>query len=312
MKKLAPSLPLFGWAVWILAAGASSNSAGQVVQNPDPIRVEVDAVNVLVSVTDKGSGNFVTGLSRDDFEILEDGVPQVITHFSKETNRPLTIAMCVDTSASVRLKLDFEKEAAMDFLHTVMRPTDRALLLEFDTGVTLLNDFTSNPNDLARAIESLRAGGGTSLYDAIYLVSEQKLLFEDGRKTIIILSDGSDLTSSHTREEALRMAHLADSAIYAISTTRFGAGIDHAGESALKQLTGSTGGRVFFPFSTKQLAEAFSQIEQELRAQYSITYVPANRERDGTFRKIEVKVRGGSHEVRHRQGYYAVEPLSSM
>lgn len=311
MKKLLPSLLLFGLAVWT-STGASWSGAGQAVQNPDRIRVEVDAVNVLVAITDKRSGNFVSGLSLEDFEILEDGVPQEITHFSKESERPLTIAMCVDTSASVRLKLDFEKEAAMDFLHTIMRPTDRALLLEFDTGVTLLHDFTSNPNDLARAIESLRAGGGTSLYDAIYLVSEQKLLFEDGRKTIVILSDGSDLTSARTREEALKMAHMADSAIYAISTTRFGASVDYAGESALKQLTESTGGRVFFPFSTKQLSEAFSLIEQELRAQYSLTYVPSNRERDGTFRKIEVKVRGGRLDVRHRQGYYAVEPLSSM
>jgi VWFA-related protein len=171
--------------------------------------------------------------------------------------------------------------------------------------VTLLHDFTSNPNDLVREIEQLKAGGGTSLYDAIYLVSEQKMLNEPGRKTVVILSDGADLTSKHNFEETLRMAYQAEVTIYAISTTRFGADVDHEGDNALKQLTESTGGRVFFPYSTSQLSEAFREIDQELRSQYNLTYIPTNKRKDGEFREVKVKVSRDSINIRHRRGYFA-------
>ena len=121
----------------------------------DRITVEVDAVNVLISIIDDDTGDFVTDLDRSRFRVYEDGIRQEITNFSQQTNLPLTIAMCVDTSSSVKLKLKFEKTAALDFLYTVMKPTDRALLAEFDTGVTLLHDFTSNPNDLVKEIKSV-------------------------------------------------------------------------------------------------------------------------------------------------------------
>lgn len=277
-------------------------------QRPDEdrrYRVEVEAVNVLVTVTRKDTGDFNKNLSKEDFRVYEDGVEQEITNFSRETNLPLTIALCVDTSSSVKLKLKFEKEAALDFLYTVMLPQDKVLLAEFDTGVTLLHDFTSNPNDLANEIKRLKAGGGTSLYDAIYLISEQKMLYESGRRTMVILSDGSDLTSTHTYESALSMALRAEVAIYALSTTRFGADIDHAGDNALKQLTRDTGGRVFFPYSTSQLSKAFREIQEELRSQYNLAYVPTNKRADGSFREIRVKVEGGGIDVRHRKGYFA-------
>jgi len=270
-----------------------------------PFRVEVDAVNVLTTVHDKNTRKFVTDLTREDFKIYEDGVLQTVTNFTQQIDLPLTIALCVDTSSSVRLKLDFEKEAAVEFLYTVMRPFDRVALIEFDTGVTLIHDFTSNPNDLVREIEQLKAGGGTSLYDAIYLVSEQKMLNEPGRKTVVILSDGADLTSKHNFEETLRMAYQAEVTIYAISTTRFGADVDHEGDNALKQLTESTGGRVFFPYSTSQLSEAFREIDQELRSQYNLTYIPTNKRKDGKFREVKVKVSRDSINIRHRRGYFA-------
>jgi Ca-activated chloride channel family protein len=270
-----------------------------------PFRVEVEAVNVLVAVHDKKTGKFATNLTVEDFEVYEDGVIQEITNFSQETELPLTIALCVDTSSSVKLKLAFEKEAAIDFLFSVVRPMDQALLLEFDTGVTLLHDFTSNPNDLVRGIESLKAGGGTSLYDAVYLVSEQKMMYEAGRKTVVVLSDGADLTSRHTFEEALRMAYLSEVAVYAISTTRFGADIDREGDNALKQLTETTGGKAFFPFSNAQLSKAFNNIDQELRSQYNLAYVPANGRRDGILRQIKVKVSRKNSRIRHRKGYFA-------
>ncbi|MCK5353193.1 VWA domain-containing protein, partial [bacterium] len=188
---------------------------------------------------------------------------------------------------------------------------DKALLVEFDTGVTLVHDFTSNPNNLVREIKLLRAGGGTSLYDAVYLVAEQKMLQEEGRKTVVILSDGADLTSKHTFEEMLRMAYQSEITVYAISTTRFGADIDHEGDNALRQLTESTGGRAFFPYSAEQLASAFQEVDQELRSQYNLTYVPSNKKRDGSFRKIKVKVDQGGVRLRHRQGYFAPDAASS-
>ncbi len=291
--------------------GVEAQEGADEREGQAPFRVEVDAVNVLAAVHDNETREFVTDLTKEDFQIYEDGVLQTITNFTQQTDLPLTIALCMDTSSSVRLKLDFEKEAATDFLYAVMRPSDRAMLVEFDTGVTLLHDFTSNPNDLVREINLLKAGGGTSLYDAVYLVAEQKMLNEPGRKTVVILSDGADLTSKHSFEEMLRMAYKAEITVYAISTTRFGADIDHEGDNALKQLTEVTGGTAFFPYSTDRLASAFQEVDQELRSQYNLTYVPTNKDRDGTFREIKVKVNRDGVRLRHRKGYFAPERLSS-
>lgn len=305
LKLLAAAFPAF-----LLLTGAAAQDGDREDQEA-PFRVEVEAVNVLTAVHDKETRKFVTDLTREDFEIYEDGVLQTVTNFAQQTDLPLTIGLCVDTSSSVRLKLPFEKEAAIDFLYSVMRPFDKALLVEFDTGVTLIHDFTSNPNDLVREIKLLKAGGGTSLYDAIYLVAEQKMLNQPGRKTVVILSDGADLTSKHTFEETLRMAYQAEITIYAVSTTRFGADIDHEGDNALKQLTESTGGRAFFPYSTGQLTAAFQEIDQELRSQYNLTYVPRNKIKDGAFREIKVKISRDRVNIRHRKGYFAPSESSS-
>ncbi len=304
-KRLAAVLPL---CVFLTDTAAQRDESDE--ERQAPFRVEVDAVNVLAAIHDEDTREFVTDLTREDFEIYEDGVRQSITNFTQQTNLPLTIALCMDTSSSVRLKLAFEKDTAIDFLYAVMRPVDRALLVEFDTGVTLVHDFTSNPNDLVREIKLLRAGGGTSLYDAIYLVAEQKMLQEEGRKTVVVLSDGADLTSKRTFEEMLRMAYQAEITVYAISTTRFGADIDHEGDNALRQLTESTGGRAFFPFSTESLASAFQEVDRELRSQYNLTYVPTNKKRDSSFREIKVKVARDGVRLRHRQGYFAPAVVS--
>jgi Ca-activated chloride channel homolog len=288
-------------------------SAQNIQQDQEPFRVEVDAVNLLITVHDSKTGDFVRNLQPEDFRVYEDGRLQQITHFSKQTNMPLTIALCVDTSASVKLKLEFEKEAASEFLFTVMQPQDKALLIEFDSGVTLLHDFTYNPNDLVREIKRLKAGGGTSLYDALYLVAEQKLLSEEGRKTIVVLTDGSDVTSSRSFEEAMQMVFKAEAATYAISTTRFGAQFDRTGDNALKQITESTGGTVFFPVSTRDLNLAFQKVSQELRNQYNLTYVPSNPRKDGSFRSVKVEVSRSNTNLRHRKGYYApLEPAGEQ
>ncbi len=302
MKAFRPTLLLI---FPLLLIGTSLPSQDVRQEQDVPFRVEVDAVNVLTTVHDKDTRKFVTDLTKEDFEIYEDGVLQAVTNFTQQIDLPLTIGLCMDTSSSVRLKLPFEKEAAVDFLYAVMRPFDRVALIEFDTGVTLIHDFTSNPNLLVKEIEQLKAGGGTSLYDAIYLVSEQKMLNQPGRKTVVILSDGADLTSKHNFEETLRMAYQAEVTIYAISTTRFGADIDHEGDNALKQLTESTGGRVFFPYSVSQLTTAFQEVDQELRSQYNLTYVPTNKRKNGEFREIKVKVSRDSVNIHHRKGYFA-------
>ena len=305
-KRLVAVLPLCLFLTDTVAQRNAEDVEGQA-----PFRVEVDAVNILVAIHEKETRKFVTDLTREDFEIYEDGVVQDITNFTQQINLPLTIALCMDTSSSVRLKLPFEKETAIDFLYAVMRPMDRALLVEFDTGVTLVHDFTSNPNDLVREIKLLRAGGGTSLYDAIYLVAEQKMLQEEGRKTVVVVTDGADFTSKHTFEETLRMAYQAEITIYAISTTRFGADIDHEGDNALRQLTESTGGRAFFPYSSDRLSSAFQEVDQELRSQYNLTYVPTNKKRDSSFREIKVRVDRDGVRLTHRQGYFAPAVVSS-
>lgn len=285
---------------------------GQVqTEDPEPFRVDVNAVNVLVTITDPDTGEFVKNIPRSYFKIFEDGEEQEITNFTQQTNMPLTIALLIDTSSSVKMKLEFEKEAALDFLYTILQPRDRALLAEFDTGVSLLHDFTTNPNDLAAEIRGLKAGGGTSLYDCLHLVSEQKLLYEDGRRVMVVLTDGSDLSSKHTSDEALASVMKAEAAIYAISTTNLGTDEDWQGDETLTNLTNLTGGRVFFPFSNGDLIKSLKEVENELRNQYSLTYIPTNLEKDGSYRKIEVEVDVDNKTLRYRKGYYAPLPSDS-
>lgn len=271
------------------------------------IRIEVEAVNLFVTVTDK-EGHFVTNLDRNRFEVYEDGKIQEITNFISESNLPLRLGLLIDTSASVRLKLDFEKQAAKNFIRSVMRRNDQMLLVEFDEGVSLRHDFTSRPTSIIQEIEKMKAGGGTALRDAIYLTCLEKMTDRNARKSIIAVSDGRDLNSERSLDEVLEMAQASEVAIYAIGTSRFGASQEKKGEKALEKIANETGGRAFFPYSAELLESAFDQINQELRSQYSITYTPQNKRADGKFRKIEVKIKEGKDlRLRHRKGYYAPE-----
>ena len=270
-----------------------------------PIRIEVEAVNVLVSVTDR-KNRFVTNLDQNRFHIYENGVRQRITNFTHETELPLRIALLIDTSASVRLKLEFEKKAATHFLRMVMRPPDRALLVEFDSGVSLRHDFTASTGAISKEIRALRAGGGTALLDALYTVSREKMTDPGSRQAIVILSDGVDQNSQHTLENIVEAVHRSGTMIYAIGTSRFGADVQKVGEETLEKLADETGGRAFFPYSTETLTRAFEVLNEELRSQYSLTYVPRKMVKDGTFRKFEVKlIKGRGLSIRHRKGYYA-------
>jgi len=269
------------------------------------IFIEVEAVNVLVTVMDR-NGRFVTNIPKSHFRIFEDDFEQSITNFVSETEMPLKIGLLIDTSSSVRMKLDFEKQAATNFVSSVMRKDDLALLVEFDQGVSLLHDFTRQSSSIVREIKKLRAGGGTALLDAIYTVSRDKMVGRTSRNTLILLSDGQDLNSVRSLDETLDMAKDAGVVIYSIGTSRFGASANRKGEEMLEDLSEQTGGRAFFPYSADLLNEAFDLINEELRSQYSLTYVPTNKLRDGTYREIEVKVRDGKKlSLSYRKGYFA-------
>ncbi len=271
-------------------------------------RVSVDLVNIFCSVWDQKTNAFVTTLTRENFAIYEDNRRQEIKNFSRDMNVPLTIALLIDTSQSVAPKLKFEQEAATNFFFSVLKDKDRAMLVEFDSGVTMVQDFTSDANKLAKQIKTLRAAGGTALYDAIYLACDEKLIREMGRKTVVLLSDGEDSASKHSYEEALQMALKAEATIFAISVSRggfFGVGSSKTGDRVLEQLAEETGGKVFFPFKVEELEEAFQHISQELRSQYNLGYLSSNTQRDGGYRKVEVKLAEKGLKMRYRRGYYA-------
>jgi len=267
------------------------------------IRVDVEAVNVFVTVMDR-QGRFVTELTQDRFILYEDGIPQELTNFAREGNQPLDIGLLIDTSGSVLLKLGFEQEAAINFIRGVMRRHDRALLVEFDHGVSLLHDFTHRPSSIVEEIKGLRAGGGTALWDAIYLVARDKMTERDVRKTIVVVSDGEDVSSKRSLEEALEMLYTSEVTVYAIGTSRFGASSSRTGERNLERIAEETGGVAFFPYSASLLDEAFDRINSELRSQYSLTYRPRDTTPDGRFRAIEVRlVDGRDYRTRYRKGY---------
>jgi Ca-activated chloride channel homolog len=294
---------------------APAKSPGRTVAQKPPTkyddqtyRVSVDLVNIFCSVWDKNTNSFLTNLTREDFSVYEDNKKQELKNFSREMNLPLTIAMLIDTSQSVAPKLKFEQDAATSFFQSVLKDKDRAMLLEFDSGVTLVQDFTNDPNRMAKQIRSLRAAGGTALYDAVYLACDEKLIRETGKKAIVILSDGEDQSSKTTFEQSMEMALKAEVTIFSISVNRggfFGVGNTKNGDHVLKQLAEETGGRAFFPFKVEELDDSFRQINQELRSQYNIGYLSSNTARDGAYRKIEVRVGEKGLKLNYRKGYYA-------
>lgn len=272
-------------------------------------RISVDLINIFCSAWNKDTKSFVTNLAREDFAIYEDGLKQEIKNFAREANLPLTIALLVDTSNSVAPKLKFEQEAAINFFYTVLKEGDRAMIVEFDSAVTLLQDFTNDPNKLAKQIRSMQAAGNTALYDAVVKTCDEKLIRETGRKTIVILSDGEDSASTETLERARAMALNADATIFSISINRggfFGVGGDtRIGDKVLTQLASETGGKALFPFQVEELDSAFREISQELRSQYNLGYISSNPLRNGSYRKIEVKVAEKNLKLNYRKGYFA-------
>ncbi len=272
------------------------------------IVLEVTNVNLLFTVTDR-RGRFVTNLTERDFVVREGRNQQKILQFSAESDLPLRLAILVDSSNSIRERLKFIQESAIEFLNSVMRPEqDRAAVISFDTVPEIQANLTGNLDHLTRVIRQLRAGGGTALYDAIFLACRDKLGQDQPRhkfrRAIVLLSDGDDNQSRYTRDQALEMAQKSDVVIYTISTNISKA--ETAGDRVLKYYAAETGGVAFFPFRAEDLSQSFENIANELRHQYSILYSPEPLKTDGSYQEVQVVVKDRANlVVRARRGYYA-------
>ena len=290
-------------------AASAQSSGDQPDDTITVIRKRVDEVNVVFTVTDKRD-HFVKDLTQNDFRVIDDSKPALsIQSFSRETNLPLRVGLLIDSSNSVRDRFKFEQEAAIEFLSQIIRPKyDKAFVIGFDTTPEVTQDFTDDNEKLSHGVRMLRAGGGTAMYDAIYYACRDKLMGIDkgqiaSRRAIILLSDGEDNQSRVSREEAVEMAQRAEVIIYAISTNT--SGIKLRGDKVLEYLAEQTGGKAFFPFKIEDVANAFTEISEELRSQYAISYKPADFLPDGKYRKIEILAENKKYHVRARKGYYA-------
>ena len=317
--------------ILILLLSAASAAGQQPKQpaptptpTPDPgqekLEVNIRRVRLPITVTDK-KGQFVPGLTQSDFQITEDKIPQQIDSFtSEESNRlPLYIAVLMDTSPSTAGKLKFEQESAMNFIQTVVRPRrDRVLFATFDHQVILRQDFTDRLELLDRAVFSVKkTGDRTALYDAIWQFCDEKMRSAQGRRALVVITDGDDTYSRADINDAIDIAQRTETTIFAISTkagfTAVVPGVeagqvqDH-GDKALERLCEETGGRAFFTGDMLALERSFTKIATELRSQYLITYRPTNDRYDGSYRKVEVKLTNGNDKLRLRtkRGYKAV------
>jgi VWFA-related protein len=291
----------------VMAADLAA-SPGQVEQPQGAvIKARVFLVNLFVTALD--DDRYVRDLMEQDFQIYEDGEPQPIKYFnnlSESQDLPLTIIMLIDTSGSVVDKLQQEIATASAFLKHILRKNkDLAAVIGFHSEVELLQDFTDDPSRLDGALSRLRPGGNTSLYDAIYLASEDMLQGEAGRKIIVVLSDGADTSSRVRQEEAIKAAQKNDVLIYGLGvrSPRF-----QSDFRALKKFTEETGGKFFsIKASIKTLRDTFDQIMTDMHHQYNIAYEPRNQARNGEYREIKIKVKGRRLDLYYRNGYFAPE-----
>jgi VWFA-related protein len=310
----------------LLLPCAQAQRISNVSEDVTPtIKVDVSLVNLLFSVRD-GKGRLIANLNQSDFEVREDGKPQQILYFSREMTLPLTLGLLVDSSISQGRLIGKEQQAASAFLAQVIGARDAAFLISFDVSVDLLQDVTGSVSLLEHALGAIRtqgatagAGpargpfptmqtGGTHLYDAVFLASDDVLKREAGRKAIILITDGQDQGSRISRDVAIEAAQRTDVIVYGIlfvDPEFYGYGGGYAGDSTLKKMAEETGGRMFRAVNGGELDAAFEQISEELRSQYSIGYSPSNAARDGSYRRIDLRVRGRGLRVQARKGYYA-------
>jgi Ca-activated chloride channel family protein len=297
---------VFGLALW--AADQTPVPAAPASDEPTRILVDVTRVNMLFTVADK-KGRFITDLNKNDFEVIEGKKQQTIQEFTAETDLPLRLAILVDTSNSIRDRFKFEQEAAIEFINSVVHaPADKAMVVSFDSSAELVSDLIDDTEKLDGAIRSLRPGGGTAFYDAIFFACRDKLQQDQPRhkfrRAMVIVTDGEDNESRYTRDQALEMAQKADVVIYTISTNI--SHTDTEGDKVLRYLTQETGGRAFFPFKVEDLEQSFENIANELRHQYNIFYRPEPLKTDGLYHTVDLRVKGRKDlVVRARKGYYA-------
>lgn len=310
MKRFAVRL------LMLLCAGGVIFQVGAQEQ-PETVKVNVKLVNVFATVVDE-RGAPVADLKKEDFQILEDDEPQTVAVFDRESELPLSIVLAVDTSLSTRKDLKLELESARRFAHSILRPVDALSLYEFKETVQDLVPFTSDLARIDRGIDRMRPSFGTALYDALYLGS-QTLENRQGRKVMVVITDGGDTTSKVKYAEAVRAAQQSEAIVYSIIIVPIeaSAGRNTGGEHALIQISTDTGGKYYYASDISRLDQAFRQISDELRTQYLLAYYPTRRLSDSDFRRIEVKVKHppstaqtppGSEtpllQVRHRTGYY--------
>jgi Ca-activated chloride channel homolog len=283
--------------------------------------VKTFEVRLPVTVKDKKK-NLVSGLTKNDFIVLEDGVPQEVTFFTDEkTNPPVYVGVLMDTSASTKGKLGFSKEAAMNFIYTVTRlRKDKAAFMTFDHEVSLKQDFTDKQDLLQRAVDKVKkVGSNTSLYDAIWQFSDEKLRNAPGRRVIVLITDGDDTFSRASIEDAIDIAQRTETTIFGISTKEGFLGavpgveagtVKDKGDKYLMRLAEETGGEAFFTGDMLALERAFKKVSEELTSQYIITYRPANQEYDGKKRKVEVRFKDSQkddkYKIRTKDSYRAV------
>ena len=293
-------------------ASVSRESAGKTDDADEgrpTIPVRVNEVNVVFTVTDKHN-RYVKDLKRDDFKVIDDEKPvEALRSFRRESDLPLQVGLLIDASGSIRDRFKFEQESAIEFLNETIRVhSDKAFVLGFDSNLEMTQDFTDSTEKLSKGIRSLRPGNATRMYDALYYASREKLLKsaqdDSVRRAIIMVSDGDDNASHVTREEAIEMALRADVIVYTISTNYAGMNSDR-GDKVLERIAEATGGRTFRPFQPQDVANAFAQIQDDLRSQYALSYRPASFAHDGRYRTIEISAVHKGLKVRSRHGYYA-------
>ncbi|MBV9180234.1 MAG: VWA domain-containing protein [Acidobacteria bacterium] len=267
----------------------------------------VNEVSVVFTVTDKHN-HYVKDLRRTDFRVLDDDrAVEDIRSFRRETDLPLQVGLLIDASNSIRDRFKFEQESAIEFLNqTVRRKYDTAFVVGFDVEAELTQDFTDDTEKLAEGVRMLHPGNGTALFDALYYACRDKLLkspqSSSVRRAIILVSDGDDNSSHVTREESIDMALRANVIVYTVSTNFPSGG---RGDKILERIADATGGRAFEPFQLSEVANAFAQIQDDLRSQYALSYRPADFMHDGRFRKIAITALHKGLKVRSRSGYYA-------
>lgn len=324
------------------AAQSPSSQSPAADQNPqgeqpeETLKINVNVVGLFFNVKDK-HGTLIPNLTKDDFQVLEDGKAQTIKYFAAESNLPLTLGILIDSSGSQRNVLDMEKQVGGAFLRQILTDKDLAYVIDFNVDATLVQDYTRDVHLLQAAMNKVRintgystgpipgAGGGpvptaginrgTVLYDAVYLSAHDMLSKEVGRKAMILLTDGEDEGSQLKIQDAIEAAQRSDAIVYVLLCADRGFygsfQMGYSGESEMRKLTEATGGRVINVGNKfDKLREAFDQIAAELRSQYNLGYTPTNSKLDGTYRKVEIKCKE-NYKIQARAGYYATprEPL---